>query len=235
MPTGTQLSVLIANLRGLLGTSTLTSVGMDQLPQLGYLLRSTQNMLWARHEWPHLRLHKTITLAAGQRYYDIPDGINFSRLSEVQVYWSGKPQPVDRGIEFSDYAIFNPDQDERADPVRKWDLVRTTSPTVKTQIEVWPLPASTGTLGIKSYADLRPLVDNADVCDLDDDLIVYEAAVQRLEGDESRGARRIREQAEKFRNALIPNLEGGAIGTIPARMQVGMAGGRRGATVVVSG
>lgn len=235
MPTGTQLSVLVANLRGLLGTSTATSVGVDQIPQLKYLLRSTQNMLWQRHEWPHLRLFKNVSLVAGQRYYDVPTGINFTRLSDVQVYWSGKPQPVGRGIGFEEYAVFNSDQDERADPVRNWDLIRTTSPTVKTQIEVWPVPATSSTLGIRSFADLRSLVDDADVCDLDDDLIVYEAAVQQLAGDESKASGRIREQAERLRNALIPNLEGGAIGTVPGHMRPGLAGGRRGATVVVNG
>lgn len=233
MPVGTQQQVLIQNLRALLGTTLTAAVGMDQVPALRYLLRSTQNMLWMRHDWPHLRVHKTITLAAGQRYYDVPAGINFTRLSDVQVFWSGKPQPVERGIEFSDYAVFNPDQDERADPVRKWDLVRV-DPT-KTQIEVWPKPGVNGVLlGIKSFADLRPFNADADVCDLDDDLIVYEAAVQKLMGEESPAAKKVREDAERLRNALIPNLEGGAIGTVPGHMRAGAVGGRRGATVVVA-
>jgi hypothetical protein len=226
--------VMIESLRALLGTTITAAVGMDQVPALRYLLRSQQNILWQRYEWPHLRCHKTFTLSAGQRYYDVPEGINFGRIAEVQVYWSGRPEPVGRGIGFSDYAVFNPDLDERADPVRKWDLVRVAP--AATQIEVWPVPGVNGVpVGIRSVTNLRQFNADADVCDLDDDLIVYEVAVQKLMAEESPAARRVKEQAEYLRNALIPNYEGGAIGTVPGHMSAGAAGSRRGATVVVAG
>lgn len=230
MATGTQLSVLVSNLRTVLGQTTNVNVGVDQIPALQVALRMAQNFLWHRHEWPHLRLFKTLTLNAGQRYYDCPAGINYDRIIEACVFVGQRPIPVSRGIGFAEYAQFNSDLDLRSDPVRAWDLVRV-DPT-KTQIEVWPIPVTASSLGFSSLANLRALSANADVCDLDDDLIVLSAAVDRLLDKESPSAGAVAKRADALRGYLLTNAQG------PARNVAGPVGqdrrSPRGATVVVS-
>ena len=232
MPTGTQLSVLVSNLRTVLGQTTNVNVGVDQVPALQVALRMAQNFLWARHEWPHLRLFKTLTMAAGQRYYDCPAGINYDRIIEACIFIGNRPIPVSRGISFGEYAQFNSDLDLRSDPVRAWDLVRVDA--TKTQIEVWPIPVTSGSLlGFHSMANLRALSANADVCDLDDDLIVWSAAVDQLLDKESPKAQAVAKRADALRGYLLTNGQG------PARNVSGPSQqdrrGLRGATVVVSG
>ena len=50
----------------------------------------------------------------------------------------------------------------------------------KTQIEVWPLPASAQTLRVVGIRELRSLISNSDVADLDDQMIVLFAAAKIL-------------------------------------------------------
>lgn len=230
MATGTMLSVLVSNLRTVLGNSTNVAIGTEEVPALKYLLKSTQNILWAQHTWPHLRLFANLTLSAGQRYYDCPAGITYDRIIEANVYVGNRPMPIRRGIDFYEYAQFNSDLDLRADPVRAWDLVRV-DPT-KTQIEIWPIPATDGgTVGFHSLANLRALSADADVCDLDDDLLVFEAAVDALLGDESPKAARVAKKAAALRGFLLAN------GQSTKNVGPNSNQGRRmaGATVVVSG
>lgn len=218
MPTGTQLSVLVQNLKTVLEQTTSSAIGTDDMPALKYALKSTQEMLWQKFAWPHMRLIASITLSAGQRYYDVPSTTNFDRLIEAAHNYSGRPLPLERGITFDQYAAFNSDDDERSDPPRRYDLVRVEA--AKPQLELWPIPATDGTkVFFRSQRNLRALTADTDVCDLDDNLIIMGAAVRRLLNNKSPSANHVRAEFKELRATLLTDAQGESAAMAPSRTQ----------------
>lgn len=223
MPTGTQLSVLVQNLKTVLEQTTSSSIGSDDMPALKYALKQTQNFLWTKYNWPHLRLISSITLAAGSRYYDVPANTNFDRLVEAATNFTGRPFPVDRGIGFEHYAAFNSESDERSDPVRRYDLVRVSA--TATQVEVWPIPSTSGSkVFFWSLRNLRALAADTDVCDLDDDLIVLGAARRRLLNNKSPSAAQVNADFKELRANLLTNAQGDSAAMAPSGSRSGRSG-----------
>ncbi len=179
MARGTQLLQLVTMLRDESGRDDSVAVGVDETATLKQILRRVQNTLYEKHEWPHLEtVFDRIPLQAGERYYDFPAEMNFDRIEDVAVWDGGVPRPITRGIGFEQYAIYDSENDVRADPALRWDVRWTGS---KEQIEVWPVPASNNlSLQFIGTRKCRPLVANSDVADLDDHLIVLFAAAELL-------------------------------------------------------
>lgn len=231
MARGIALSVLIEMFRAEVGQSTTLSVGTDSLPHVKQLLRRTQNTLYHNpaNDWAFLRVFPTKALVAGSRYYDAPADLNIDRIEEMVVIYDNEPLPITRGIGFNEYATHDPEDDERQSPVENWDLRWTGT---KTQIEVWPLPASAQTLMAKCLRPLRSLIELSDVCDLDADLIVLFAAAEELasQGDEA-GAKIKLTMAQQ----LLGSLKAGAQSASPT-IQLGLGGGspKMGVTVRVT-
>lgn len=214
MARGTSLLLLVDKLKAEAGQSALVSAGVDALPALKQILRRTQETLYDDYAWPHMRFMPFKNLAAGQRYYDLPSGLNMERIEDVAVWHNGKPMPVERGIGFAEYASYDSDSDDRADPVLRWDI---RSPSGTPQIEVWPLPAtnaSTGPshnrlhfIGIRS---LSALTADADTADLDDQMIVLFAAAEMLARQKSEDAPAKLAAAQSRYNRLKGRLAGGS-------------------------
>jgi len=187
MARGTQLLALVDRLKDETGRSSAVSVGVDELPSLKNLLRRTQNWLYEDYDWPFLRVNRSTNLQAGERYYDFPTDLNVERVEETVCLYNTTRYPVLRGIEFDDYNTYDSDLDERSDPILKWDV---RSINNVEQAEVWPIPASNATkLLWRGIRALRPLIADADVCDLDDDLIVLFAASEILQRQKSSDAK----------------------------------------------
>lgn len=187
MARGTQLSELVSKLKAETRISSAVSLTVDQEANYKIALQRHQETLYDEYDWPHLRVVLSKALVAGSRFYDFPvdatlGTINLERVEEVRVTHNSHPHPVDRGIGFDEYAQYEPEDNERADPVRRWDARWTGS---KTQIEVWPLPATAQTLRIQGLRELRPLISNSDTADLDDQLIVLFAAANILQAKEA--------------------------------------------------
>jgi hypothetical protein len=145
MARGTQFATLVTMLRAELRRSSSVAVGVDDLYSLKQTLSRTQEVLYDGYDWPFL-----------------------------VTFFSGRPKDIDRGIDFEDYAAYNPDDNVRSDPVQKWDIRWT---GIKEQVEVWPIPASNlCSLQWRSFRKLRPLVNDFDPADLDDQLIVLFSA-----------------------------------------------------------
>lgn len=179
MAYGTQLLRLVEMLRDEAGLSNSVAVGVDDVARLKQMLRRTQELLYADAEWPHLRtVFDRIPFQAGQRYYDFPESLNFDRLERVAVWDSGTPIKIERGIGFEEYATYDSENDERAEPTQKWDVRWRDT---KEQIEVWPIP-STNNLSLQfiGIRKLRALIAHDDVCDLDDQLLVLLASAELL-------------------------------------------------------
>jgi hypothetical protein len=178
MAYGTQLQELVEMFKAETGRSTRANVGVDENDLIKTKLRRQQEFLYERHWWPHLRVVKSKLMQAGLRYYDAPTGLDLYRSTKVVVMWGGGFPPVERGIDFTHYSNFDPELDERSDPVTRWDYMRNSGVT---QIEVWPLPATEGIkLWFEGLAPLGQLVQDTDTADLDDQLLVLSAAAEQL-------------------------------------------------------
>ena len=146
MARGTQFLSLITDLRAELRRSSSVAVGVDDLDSLKQVLNRVYQTLVMQYNWPHLRImFKVVSLAAGQRYYDFPTGawsgatvkLIYERVIRAAVTYSGQVQDIERGIDFEEYASYNSDDDERAEPALRWDVTWTGTAD---QIEIWPIP-----------------------------------------------------------------------------------------------
>ena len=177
MARGTQFLQLVQMLRNELGRSTSVAVGVDDLPRLKYQINKAYERLYDKHDWPHLEQEVTkIALASGQRYYDLPATLNFDRIQEIRIWWNARPRQIRRGISLDDFNSWDSNADERSSPVLKWDVRRPVGSTSE-QIEVWPIPADNEQeLHFIGALKVARLVNDSDLCLLDDYLVVLEAA-----------------------------------------------------------
>lgn len=193
-------------LRAESGQSTRSNVSVDSEDKWKKLLRRTQELLYHRYNWPHLKVVKSKTISAGARFYDAPSGLNLDRIEDVVTTWGNSLPPITRGIGFDEYNAYDSEEDERADPVLRWDVRWTGSAT---QIEVWPVPASDGAkVWFMGYRPLSSLIKDDDTADLDDQLIVLFAAAELLGRQKSQDAELKLSLAQAYLADLRANSQG---------------------------
>jgi hypothetical protein len=197
---GVTLGELVTKLRIAARYDPNPALSQNMVPLFIQTLQDTQERLWEEFDWPFLKVQRDKALAPGQRYIDLPADIDLERVVKVDVLVSGQWEPVQRGIELSDYNAFNSDTNQRCDPVLRWDVVDTGSGA---QIEVWPLPASAATIRFRGVRRLAKLVDEADRADLDDQIIVGFAAVELLAGKGATDQAQIKLQQANNRLATL--------------------------------
>jgi hypothetical protein len=208
MARGTSLLELVNMLRNDVGRSSDVSVGVADLPELKQRINATYEFLYLDYDWPHMRQFFTrIPLNATQRYYDLPATLDYDRIERAVVWYNGRPIEISRGIAHEDYASFDSEAGETSAPVLKWDVRYTDN---KEQIEVWPMPTSSGQelefVGIKKFSRL---VNDADICVLDDMMIVLRASAEILSRQGSKDAG-LRLQESQLYTASIQKRTKGA-------------------------
>lgn len=181
MARGTTLGELTNQLRLAARYDPNPALSISITPLMQQELRDTQERLYDEFDWPFLHIHRDKIMAAGQRYYDIPEDLNLERIIAVDIKYGGKWLPVERGITLDHYSSSDSDDAaNRNDPVRRWEVLDTGNGE---QIEVWPIPASDGSqLRFTGIRKLNALVEDADRADLDDQLVVLFAAGELLAG-----------------------------------------------------
>lgn len=202
MTTVATLGELLVDLRGELGASLSAAQATQIEPAHKVKLQRIQRTLWQDFAWPHLRARRDITMAAGQYLYDLPADIPLTRIEKVEVEWSGSWYPIERGIASPEWNAYDPDNDERSDPVLRWD------PRENGQFAVWPVPAGADqVVRFTGIAALAPFVEQGDSCTLDRDLIVLSAASELARDDAS--AQRFAARASRLYAQLKGNAEFG--------------------------
>lgn len=220
MARGTAFSELWESLRNDLGRSPDASVGVDDLPALKRTINRVYRALYIDNDWPHLRKVFAVPLAAGQRYYDFPTGLDLERVEDCWVDWNAIRHQITRGIGIGDMNAFDSDAStpDRNDPPLKWDARWTGSTD---QIEIWPIPATnTQILYIKGLQAAPKLVSDTDVCLLDDDLVVMFAAAALARRQKSADADEMLSAARGYLSKLKHR---GRAGAEPVRMGLGAA------------
>ncbi len=208
MARGTQFGQLVTMLRNEAGRSnTAGSAGLADYGQLKQLLNKHYETLYADYDWPHLRqVFARISLSAGERYYNVPPGLDYERIERIVVWDGGRPIPIERGIDYEEYSIFSSEDNNRSGPVSKWDI-RFTG-TIE-QIEVWPMPSdNVQTLQITGFRKFTRLIADADVCRLDDMLVVGFAAGELIAKQDPKEAQATLAAAQTLYDKLRSRVKG---------------------------
>lgn len=187
------------------------------------MLQVTQEWLWEDFTWPHLRVHRDISLQDGQRYYDMPEDLDIDRIEKIEIRDGNRWLEVKYGIEAHHYTTYDSDLDQRTWPVLRW-VIAEGALGDKEQIEVWPIPdrnadAETldATLRVWGVRKLAPLVADSDRADLDSRLIVGYAAAEMLAAAGAKDATLKLSQAKKLdaklRGGMVPRRRTKILGT----------------------
>lgn len=182
MARGETLQQLVSDLREELRRANTPSAGPTDTATLRRTINHVYALLHASFDWPHLHtFFDRITLNAGQRFYDLPTGLDYERITDAAAWVNGTPEPIARGIGFPEYSSYDPAADERSSPALKWDIRFTGT---REQIEIWPLPdSSTQSVQFAGYWAANRLVDDNDICRLDGEIVVLYAAAELLPKD----------------------------------------------------
>lgn len=207
-----QFGQLITDLRAELLKSTDPAVGVADLPTLRQVLARNYESIYQSYDWPHLNVvFSRIPLSAGQRYYDFPDDCDYDDVKQAVVWWNSQPVHIERGIGFEHYATHDSEGGATSDPVSRWD-VRWTS--TREQMEVWPVPASGGqAVQFEGTAKFVPLIEDADLCRIDDHIVVLASAIE-LVPEKSRQAAQAKLAAAQSRIASVKGRSKSASGSI---------------------
>lgn len=191
MQSGETFAEIVAETRKEAGRSTEPGHGIGDADRVKRAVNKALIKLYDDYAWPHLRrVFDRVTMAAGQRFYDPPDGLDIERIEKVDVWWNGNPSELNRGIGTHEYATFDSIGDERNDPVLRYDVRYHDTPSNATMIEVWPVPATTLTaLEFTGTYQVRRLVNDSDICLLDAEAVTLMAASYLLKGDDAKTAR----------------------------------------------
>jgi hypothetical protein len=207
---GTTLVKLLDRLRSELHLS-LNPANNNQVhdKQIAFL-QSTQEWLWADFTWPHLRVFRNYKLQAGQFLYDVGADFDIDRIEKIEVKYGGRWCRLDAGIDTTHYFLHDTELGQRSTPVRRWRIAE------NEQVEVWPIPDTNGDpitlegyLKVTGIRRLRPLVADADRCDLDDQLIyLYAAAKSSPDSKEGKFALNLaNRRLEKLKANLTPRRQ----------------------------
>lgn len=157
-------------LRAELGHSLLRSTGLNTLEVQKYALRNTYQWLYDAFDWHFLKITREESLHAGERYYTFDPDLSYENVERVWTLYGTEWKSVDFGIDERLYTQFP--ENQRFDPVLCWDVHE------NDQYEVYPVPATDGKLRMYGLRKFKPLVDESDVCLLDDLLVVMFTAAR---------------------------------------------------------
>ena len=205
MPSGIQLRELIRGVRAEAGHSLSEAHGQAKRETLAYLLQRKQRSLWRAHDWPLLTHYWDQTFEAGDRYINYPDDVDPNRVNKVEHQWDSSWFLIPHGISMEDRSLYDSDGGERSDPLRKWQHYWIPGMTVDQlgQMELYPIPASDGTVRVHGHARLASLVDDDDICTLDSDMLVLYVAGELLARSAKADSELKLREAESIRRNIL--------------------------------
>ena len=183
---GKTLANLVTLLKAEIG-QVLSSDATGNDDVLKAKLAAQQEFLGAKYRWDFLTVEADVTLVAGTRLYSYPTRTDSGNATvenpcrdhevKVETLSGGRWSCVEAGISGEQYNIVDSEAGTRLDPVTRWRMLYTGGAL---KIEVWPIPATAGTLRLTGQRTINRITANSDVADLDDQLIVYFAAAEIL-------------------------------------------------------
>lgn len=216
MARNTSFGTIVEMTRNEARISTNSSRGMDNLPYIQQLVKRYYEQLADDYDWTFLTVEKEEAVKAlqkGERYYDFPIAMDQRYAIEAWVFWGNVWMKLRYGIGQLEYSAFNSDNPSvMADPALKWQI------RDDKQFEIWPRPASNGSLATtptSGYTSpvvrftgkriIRAMVANDDPCDLDDILVSLYASAEILE-QQQKGSGAMKMQAAGARLAKLRGM-----------------------------
>lgn len=198
------LGQLISDVRAEAGHSLQANLGVAMRDVIINILQRQQRRLWEDYDWPFLRVKKDIAAQTNSRYYDFPDVLTLERVETVEFKESASQwRRLYYGIGQRELNTSDNDAGSTGWPLEHWDT------TENDQFEVWPIPSNNGTLsppnGVIRFTgirNLRPLVSESDVADLDDTLLVLYTAAEILAREKGSDAALKLQMAERHYTRL---------------------------------
>lgn len=187
MARGTTVVSLLAKLKAEIGDFSGTNTVRDL--ELTQLLDNKQKWLATEYEWPFLEQRWDQTVAIGAQFKTLPTtdaegdttAINMERFPKVEVYWGQHWTPVEYGIGSDEYNTLDHSLGQDSDPIQRWRVATNPNePTNPNQYEVWPVPVTAQTIRFTGQRTVTDLTANGATADLDDMLLVYFVAGERL-------------------------------------------------------
>ena len=90
MARGTPLGKLVERLRAETRHAATAGAGLNVDGPMRNLLRRVQSDLWREKNWKHLEVFRTVSLSAGERYYNWPADIDPERGTLTHVRWNAE-------------------------------------------------------------------------------------------------------------------------------------------------
>lgn len=201
MARGSTFGQVVTKAREEAGQSANASAGRNITDALSQTVRRVYQRLHEGYDWPHLETYADFALQEGIRYYGYPSKVSSDRIVAVYAleteghYW----REISYGIGPSEWNRYNPERDERADPVRAWQRW-------ESSLEVWPVPlTANGTLRVQGFPAPRYLTNESDVVDLDDNMVALYAAGEWLARQNTADAEIKMQEAQRLFDRLKAN------------------------------
>jgi hypothetical protein len=209
MARGVTLGKLLNDLRAEARISLNVAHNAQHREAQVHMLQRKQEWFWQDFDWPHMRVERFLETAAGQRFYDMPEDLDIERIQKVEFRADEVYHPLMWGIDAEHYAAWDSELDQRTWPPRRVKI------TEDEQLEIWPIsdtdfnPVSLESrIKITGIRNLRPLVAEDDVADIDDRLLVLHCAAEMLAASGAKDAQIKIDQATalyaKLRGNLMP-------------------------------
>lgn len=207
MARGTTLANVLLALKGELGFSLTSGVAAASDQELYTLLDNKQKWLSSEYDWPFLKQQGDVSIVAGDRYLNVPTNINFERPVNVTTLWTTFWHPVLFGIGAPEYnALSSGDGGVpvyNLNPVARWDW----KPGDPSKFEIWPIPTQNQLVRFTGQAPLTSLkttgaYDPTKTFDLDDMMVVFYAAAEKLASMKRQNAQAMLAMAESRFNRI---------------------------------
>ena len=220
---------MVSNLRAEAGHSLSVAQGTNTEATLKYILKRTQEELWAAFVWPELMIRDDRPMTPGVRTYDYSTSLKFDAIRQA---FSARPNSgawteVGYGIGEDQLDAGTLDNSTRSDPVQFWEANGD-------KFNVWPTPVASGNvLRFKGNRELQPFQSNSDRSTLDATAIVLFAASELLARSKAEDAANKLQKAQRHLTKLLGNQVSAknklsTFGTGPA-----MPSRRQGNTVII--
>lgn len=175
---GKTLGQLVSDLAIRAGLDPNPALYLAKAPQMRLALKDEQERLYDDFDWPFLRIHVDVPTSAGERYYDVPNGMNLERIERVEYKWADRWLPLERGITSENYNVYDSDADVRMEPAFRYDILDTGG---SPQVEIWPIPLSDGNpIRYTGIRKLAPFLVDSDRADLDDQVLIGLVAAEMI-------------------------------------------------------
>lgn len=218
MSRGVTLAALVTRLKAEVGDAQEANTFADQ--EYKYLLATKQQDFANGYDWDFLERRWDLACAGGSRYLTLPtvdiqgatNTISFERPILVERLYNTKYAPVTYGIGSQQYNYLNSDLGQSMDPIQNWRMSSSAADAASpNQVEIWPIPQTSQVMRFTGQRALNPLLVDADKADLDDLLLIYFVAAERLLLRDQKSAAFKFKQAEdhlvKLRAAYAVNEE----------------------------